>query len=297
MKVFSYSTEKSEAQIGVEYEKEFYNFSLAWDFYKQIKNSGRGPDLNFLQILVEADFLHPDTFEEVFSVLKQYRPLHDLKVKKPFRFLPPIGRPQKILCIGRNFKKHAEELGNKIPKEPIFFSKSPSALIGHEMAIRLPRNVGRVDHEGELAIVIGKQAHGIAASHAFDVIAGFTILNDVTARDMQHADKREGKPWFRSKSFDTFCPCGPFLIPTNSIKDYRKLTLEVKVNGATKQASSFEDMIFDLTEIVSYISKVCTLLPGDIIATGTPEGVSEIHAGDMVECTIDQLGTLKNSVE
>jgi len=296
MKIFSYSSEKGQTQIGVEYENELYNFSLAWELYKQIKSQGRGPELNFLQLMVEADFLQPETFEEVFTDLKNYRPLDDLKIKKPYGFEPPLGRPQKILCVGRNFRKHAEELGNKIPDEPVFFSKAPSSLTAHDQPIKLPKNIGRVDYEGELAVVIGKTAGNVPAVKAFDIIAGYTILNDVTARDMQTKDKQAGLPWFRSKSFDTFCPCGPYLIPAKAIQDYRTLTLEVRLNGELKQRATLADMIFDIPVIVSYISKFCTLQPGDIIATGTPAGVGELTLGDRVEVSIDKLGTLTNTV-
>lgn len=296
MKVFSYATDKGLTQIGVEYKGDVYNFSLAWELYKQIKNKGRGPELNFLQVMVEADFFHPETFEEVFAELQQYRTLQDLKLQESVRFQPPIGRPQKILCVGRNFEEHAGELGNEVPEEPIFFSKSPSALIAHQDDIRIPPQVGRVDHEGELAVVIGKTVYRTSVAQAEEAITGYTILNDVTARDLQTADKKRAWPWFRSKSFDTFCPCGPYLIPKKSIKDHKQLTLEVKVNGERRQFADLASMIFDIPEIISHISNYCTLQPGDIIATGTPSGVGPLHPGDQVECTIEQLGTLENKV-
>lgn len=297
MKVFSYTTDKGSIQIGVEHQDELYNFSQMWEIYKQVENKGRGPSLDFLQIMVEAAFFSSATFEEVITTIQGIRPLNDLKLRQPYTFQPPIGRPQKILCIGRNYKSHADELGNKVPQEPIFFSKSPSAMIAHQQAIKLPREVGRIDHEGELAVVIGKQAHRISEKYATEFIAGYSLLNDVTARDLQKADIQERRPWFRSKSFDTFCPFGPFLVPRDSIKDVGDLTLEVKVNGERKQFASTNQMIFSVSEVVTYISKFCTLQPGDVIATGTPSGVGQLQQGDIVECQISEIGNLRNTVE
>ncbi|MFQ5863677.1 MAG: fumarylacetoacetate hydrolase family protein [bacterium] len=297
MKAFSFITDKGYTQIGIEFGGEAYNFSLAWELYKQLKSNGKGPSLSFLQIMVEADFFNLETLEEVIRSLQEVRSIHDLKLKQPIKFQPPIGRPQKILCLGRNYKAHAEELGNAVPEEPIFFSKSPSAIISHEAKIRLPKNIGHVDYEGELAIIIGKQGCQISEKHAYDFIAGYSILNDVTARDLQKSDIKESKPWFRSKSFDTFCPFGPYLIPKDYIKDTNELNLEVRVNGERKQFASISQMVFSVSEIVAYLAKHLTLQPGDIIATGTPAGVGPLQVGDVVECEISQIGTLRNPVE
>jgi 2-keto-4-pentenoate hydratase/2-oxohepta-3-ene-1,7-dioic acid hydratase in catechol pathway len=297
VKAFSFAYENGSPQIGVEIDGQAYNFSLAWELYKQFQSQGRGPRLDFLQIMVEADFFHLETFQEVFAALREIRPLDDLKIKKPFRFNPPIGRPQKILCIGRNYPAHAQELGNPVPEEPILFSKSPSSLIAHNETIRLPRGVGRVDFEGELAVVMGRRAAQVSEEKAFELIAGFSILNDVTARALQKKDMKEGKPWFRSKSFDTFCPCGPYLVPKAAIDDYQQLQLTVRVNGAIKQQAQLSEMSFDAPAIIAYFSKHCTLEPGDIIATGTPAGVGPLNSGDTVECEITQIGALSNLVQ
>ena len=297
MKAFSFKTDKGILQIGVEFENAFYNFSQAWELYKEIKNNGRGPSLGFLQVMVEADFFRLETLQEVLDTLKQVRPLSELEIKGTYTFEPPIGRPQKILCIGRNYKGHAAELENEIPEEPLFFSKAPSAIIPHHEVIRRPKDVGKIDFEGELTVVVGKQAHNISQSKAMDYVAGFSILNDVTARELQKSDIKAGKPWFRSKSFDTFCPFGPFLVPKEAVQNYNNLELEVTVNGDRKQHASTSQMIFKVEEIVAYISKFCTLQPGDLIATGTPAGVGELHAGDIVECRINEIGSLKNGVE
>jgi len=297
VRAFSFSTDDGYTQIGVEYQENLYNFSLAWELYKQIKSSGQGPQLNFLQIMVETDFFHLDTFQEVIFALRKVRSIDDLKLSHEYKFLPPINRPQKILCIGRNYEAHADELGNVKPKEPLFFCKAPSALIGHEESIRLPKHAGRVDHEGEVAVVIGKSGHNIKENHALEYVGGYSLLNDVTARELQKSDQQAGRPWFRAKSFDTFCPFGPFLVPKESIHDPNNLQLEVTVNGNVRQAGSASQMIFDIASIIAYLSQYCTLEPGDIIATGTPAGVAPLKSGDLVELTVPELGTLRNTVE
>ncbi|MFQ5705876.1 MAG: fumarylacetoacetate hydrolase family protein [bacterium] len=297
MKAFSFTNEKGLLQIGVELQGQAFNFSQAWEIYKEIKSRGKGPSLNLLQIMVETDFFYLDTFQEVFQTIRESRPIENLKLTSHFRFSSPIGRPQKIICIGRNYSAHAEELGNVVPDEPIFFSKSPSAITGHEGAIRIPEGVGRVDYEGELAVVIGKRARGISRDRAFDFIAGYTILNDVTARELQKADFKEAKPWFRSKSFDTFCPIGPFLVPKDAIANLADLELEVRVNNERKQFARLAQMLFDVPGLVAYLSRYLTLEPGDVVATGTPEGVGPLRPGDVVECEITQLGTLRNPVQ
>lgn len=296
MKAFSFTDEKGNSQIGVEFEGNALNFSEAWEFYKQIKNHGRGPRLDFLQIMVEADFLSLDTFKEVLETFREVRPLDHLFLETPYTIQPPVGRPQKILCIGRNYEAHAKELDNPVPDEPVFFSKAPSSLLAHDMNIRLPKEMGQVDYEGELAVVIGKYTKEISADVAFEHIVGYTVLNDVTARELQRADIKSGRPWFRAKSFDTFCPLGPNLVPKDCIKNPRDLKLEVRVNGEIKQQAPISDMIFGIDELVAYVSRFCTLVPGDIIATGTPSGVGPLSADDTVECEVSDIGVLRNKV-
>ncbi|MDZ7309997.1 MAG: fumarylacetoacetate hydrolase family protein [candidate division KSB1 bacterium] len=274
-----------------------YNFSQAWEIFKQIKLDRHAPDLHFLQLMVELDLFHVETFAEVFTTLQEFRPLDDLRLQQDFRMQVPISRPQKILCVGRNYAEHAKELGNKpAAEEPVFFAKSVSAMIAHEEAVRLPRQVGRVDHEVELAIVIGKTAAHIAAQYARDFIAGYTILNDVTARELQKKDIAAGLPWFRSKSFDTFCPVGPYLIPAEDVPNPQALTLQLEVNHEVRQNASTAEMIFPVTEIVSYLSHFCTLQPGDLIATGSPAGVGSIQPGDTMVASIEGFGELVNPV-
>jgi 2-keto-4-pentenoate hydratase/2-oxohepta-3-ene-1,7-dioic acid hydratase in catechol pathway len=305
IRAFAFLNKKNFPQIGVEWNGGRYNFSAAWDLFKQIKLDRHAPDLPFLQLMVELDLFHAETFDEVFNALKDFRPLEDLRLKQEFTWQAPISRPQKILCIGRNYREHAKELGNQpAAEEPVFFAKAVSSMLAHEEAVRLPRlslkdmksGPGRIDHEVELALVIGKTASNIAEKDAASFIAGYTILNDVTARELQKKDTGAGLPWFRAKSFDTFCPIGPYLIPAENVPDPQALALQLAVNGQVRQKGSTADMIFPVTEIVSYLSRFCTLQPGDIIATGTPSGVGPIQAGDVMAASIAGFGELKNQV-
>ncbi|MCK5737727.1 fumarylacetoacetate hydrolase family protein [bacterium] len=241
------------------------------------------------------DLFHAEHFQEVFDTIRELRPLTDLELNDDdITFNIPVDRPSKVICLGLNYAGHAKEGGQKPPKEPIIFPKASSCLAHHQATILMPGDVGRVDHEAELAIVIGKTGSKISESEANDYIAGYTLLNDVTARAMQKEDIASGKPWFRSKSLDTFGPVGPFLVPRSLIKDPHNLDMTLTVNGEIRQKTNTGNMIFSIPEVISYISKFMTLNPGDIISTGTPEGISELHDGDICELTIPEIGTLRN---
>lgn len=255
------------------------------------------PDQPTLLDLLESGCFSLELLREVWRFARDSRLDEVARLAGEPDFLPPITRPQKILCLGRNYAAHAREVGHDVPEEPIFFAKSPSALIGHGKAIQLPSASQRVDHEGELAVVVGRRAKGVRPEEAWGYVSGYTIVNDVTARDVQKLDLEQQKPWFRSKSFDTFCPCGPWLVPRESVPDPHSLTLEVRVNGEVRQKASTSEMIFRIPEILAYLSAHLTLEPGDIIATGTPEGIRPLHPGDVVEVTITGIGTLRNPVE
>jgi len=197
--------------------------------------------------------------------------------------------PSKIVCIGRNYAEHAKELGNEAPPEPIIFLKPPSALLPPNGTIVRPPQSQRVDYEGELAIVIGKEAKNIAAANWRDVVLGFTCANDVTARDLQKKDVQ----FTRGKGFDTFCPIGPWIVTD---LDPSHLAIGTRVNGETKQNGNTEQMIFSCDVLVEFVTSVMTLFPGDVILTGTPAGVGPLNGGDIVEVTIEGIGTLRNRV-
>ena len=202
------------------------------------------------------------------------------------RLLPPA-LPTKIVAIGLNYRDHAEEMKFPIPDEPILFIKPPSSVIGPDDAIVMPAQSYRVDFEAELAIVIGKTAKHVSRKDAQEYIQGYTCLNDVTARDLQTKDGQ----WTRSKSFDTFCPIGPWI---ETDVDASDLKIELYLNGERKQASRTSNLIFDSFFLVEFVSGVMTLLPGDLIATGTTSGIGPMKAGDTVEVRIEGIGSLKN---
>lgn len=215
------------------------------------------------------------------------------------RYLPPVIRPQKILAIGANYRAHCEESGMPLPQKPIVFVKVPSALIAHDEAIVYPRITQELDYEGELAVVIGRRARNVPAEEAMAYVAGYTVMNDVTARDLQ---RTEGQ-WTRAKGCDTFAPCGPWLVTADEIEDPHALTIETRVNGELRQRSSTGDMIFSIPALIAHISAAITLLPGDIITTGTPAGVGVyrqpkglLQPGDEVTIRIEGIGELRNHV-
>jgi 2-keto-4-pentenoate hydratase/2-oxohepta-3-ene-1,7-dioic acid hydratase in catechol pathway len=207
------------------------------------------------------------------------------------RLLAPV-RPSKIVCVGRNYLDHAKELGNDAPKEPLIFFKPPSSVIAQNEKILRPRISERVDFEGELAVVIKKNCRNLGdGQDVRPFILGYTCVNDVTARDFQKSDGQ----WTRAKGFDTFCPVGPLV--TDEIDPWHGVGLETRVNGTVRQSGNTKDFIFPLDVVIRYISRIMTLVPGDLISTGTPAGVGPLVAGDSIEVSIQGIGTLKNSVE
>jgi 2-keto-4-pentenoate hydratase/2-oxohepta-3-ene-1,7-dioic acid hydratase in catechol pathway len=194
-----------------------------------------------------------------------------------------------VVGVGRNYAEHAEELGNKLPDDPVIFLKPATAVIGPGAPIVLPSDSSEVHHEAELAVVVGKVSHRVAAEDAASHILGYTAGNDVTARDLQ---KKDGQ-WTRAKSFDSFCPLGPAI---ETELDPAGLRISCEVNGELRQEGSTYDMVFGVAELFAFVSRVMTLLPGDVILTGTPAGVGPIRAGDRVEVIIERIGTLANPV-
>lgn len=296
MKLFSYFTEDRQVRLGLELEGKQYNFTQLWEFFKDIKGLRQAPQLMFAQLMVEMGFFNINDIKEVLDTVREYRKIEDIQVPQPVEYDVPISRPQKILCIGRNYVKHAQETGHDPTEEPIFFAKMPSTMIPHEGSIVIPQNAGRVDHEIELAVVISRQGRNIPEERAYEYVAGYTVVNDITAREMQKSDLAKQHPWLRSKSYDTFCPIGPFLIPHGAIDDPQNLDLSLKVNGEVRQQSNTNKMIFKIPELIAYISRFMTLYAGDIIATGTPEGISPLNPGDVVEGEVEHIGKLVNYV-
>jgi 2-keto-4-pentenoate hydratase/2-oxohepta-3-ene-1,7-dioic acid hydratase in catechol pathway len=227
----------------------------------------------------------PQSFSDFDRGEKSELPLSAVRLLAP-------AEPGKIVCIGRNYREHAKELDHPIPTEPLIFLKPPSSLIGPEDAIRRPAELSqRVDYEGELGVVIGRRCYCLRESD--DVkpyIVGYTCVNDVTARDLQNKDGQ----WTRAKGFDTFCPVGP--VVAEGLDPWKGVRVQSRVNGELRQNGTTADFLFPLDVLVRFISQVMTLEPGDVIATGTPAGVGPLKAGDVVEVTVEGVGTLRNPV-
>ena len=248
-----------------------------------LSDSGTLPEPRFG--LVEAESVREITGD----ILASWSPADRTWRLDQVRLLPPV-TPSKIVCIGRNYREHAAELNNPIPKEPLIFLKPPSAVIGPDEPIVLPAISNRVDHEGELAIVIGRRCSQLATdADVRPFILGFTCLNDVTARDIQKADVQ----FTRGKGFDTFCPLGPLL---ETDLDLSTATVSTFVNGIQRQSAPVSDMMFPVDVMIRWVSRMMTLMPGDVIATGTPAGVGPLAAGDVVEVIVSGIGTLRNPV-
>ena len=235
--------------------------------------------------VVEADTV-VEIEGDIFSTFKMSRRTHRLG---QVRLLAPCV-PSKIVGLGLNYQDHADEAQVRRPDEPLIFLKAPTSVIGPDDPIILPPSSTRVDHEGELAVVIGRKAKDVTPSEAMGYVLGFTCANDVSARDLQHKDGQ----WTRAKSFDTFAPLGPWIV-TDAVPD--NLKLEVFLNGERRQSASTADMIFKVPEVISFVSRVMTLLPGDVILTGTCAGVGPMKPGDEVEVRIEKVGSLRNRCE
>ncbi|MGH8931564.1 MAG: fumarylacetoacetate hydrolase family protein [Egibacteraceae bacterium] len=241
---------------------------------------------------------HPDgpafgVVHDEYVVLVDGHPFGELSLTdqvaplEKVRLLAPV-IPSKILCVGKNYADHAAELGSEVPAEPLIFSKPATAVVGPGDEIRLPALSELVHHEAELAVVIGRLTRKVSPAEALDAVLGYTCANDVTARDLQ---RRDGQ-WTRAKGFDTFCPLGPWIETELDPSD--GLSVRALVNGEVRQHGSTADLIFDIPTIISYCAAFTTLLPGDVILTGTPSGVGPIRPGDTVDVEVEGIGTLSN---
>jgi 2-keto-4-pentenoate hydratase/2-oxohepta-3-ene-1,7-dioic acid hydratase in catechol pathway len=239
--------------------------------------------------LVDGDTVLPLDERNVFARQYVLREAADALPLDEVRLVAPVA-PTKIVCVGRNYREQAAELGNDLPAEPLLFLKAPSSIIAHEEAITLTPFSARVEHEGELAVVIGRRARRINDDEdPLSYVLGYTCLNDVTARDLQRKDVQ----FTRAKSFDTFCPVGPYVVTDIDPLDLR---VETRVNGEVRQRGRTSEMAFSVPFLIRYISRMMTLEAGDVISTGTPAGVAQLLDGDTVEVEVEQIGTLRNPV-
>jgi 2-keto-4-pentenoate hydratase/2-oxohepta-3-ene-1,7-dioic acid hydratase in catechol pathway len=252
--------------------------------YGAVEDRGGEPWIVDLTAAPEEDLAHKLAHSRVNVESLDFEPLP----LSAADLLPPV-TPSKILCVGRNYRDHAKELGNEVPTEPVLFFKPPSSLLAPGNTVLMPAASARVDFEGELALVIGRRASKLKPDARWrSYIRGYTIANDVTARDLQKKDSQ----WTRAKGFDTFCPVGP--VVSDMVDPESGLTIETRVNGELRQHGSTLDFIFPLPELLCYITAAITLEPGDLLLTGTPAGVGPLTAGDRVDVSIPGLGVLSN---
>ena len=291
-----YASAQRRSFIGLARTDEWINLSQVMRAHPdQFPWLGASPEPTMTELLQNAPDLLA-TARHWLDYLQETAAFDAYRVQEPMQLLAPITRPSKIVALGRNYVEHARESGHEVPDEPVLFAKAPSAVIGPGADIVYPQGVQRLDPELELGVVIGRRGRCVAEAEALEYVAGYTIVNDVTARDVQRRDQEKKWPWFRSKSYDTFCPLGPYLVLKDEIPDPQQLELTLRVNGEVRQQSSTAKMIFPVAQLVAVISKYMTLEPGDVIATGTPEGIAPLQRGDVLEGTITGLGTLANRV-
>jgi len=272
------------------------NYTEVLQSYRLIAEKEVSAPIRTIDDLLRQGRFELDEFNKVMNFVENHHLQEYFAVGENYRIQAPIHRPGKIIALGRNYALHAKEGKNPVPDEPIIFAKASSSVIGHKEAILIPKGVGRVEHEVELGITIGKRATRIPKDKAYNYVAGYTIVLDITERDMQKADIEKKNPWFRSKSFDTFTPMGPWIVTTDEVAPPVHLDIELSVNGQIRQKSNTRNMIFDIPTIIEFITRYITLEPGDVISTGTPEGVGPIKAGDNVVAKIEKIGELINPV-
>lgn len=280
----------------------FFAFEIDGDTRLGIERAGvqhditRGAVRDFGKRLL-IEFLHSDELDSLIASIDEEALLLE-EMPAHFTWLAPIPRPGKILAMVQNYRKHAAEFGSTPPQAPVWFGKLSTSLTGHNTDIRIPSWVdGRVDHEVELGAVIGMTAKEIAAEGALGAVAGYTVVNDMSARRIQKDDRENKHPWLRCKNFDTFTPLGPYFVPARFIPDPQALRISCRVNGEARQDATTADMVHSVNNIVAEMSRWMTLEPGDVICTGTPEGVYNLRDGDVCECEIEHLGTLRNPVQ
>lgn len=260
--------------------------------------------------LVRLDMLVPGGSDDPLDLLAQFPPeslaieaeqlaqrSELLLAEDSVRFEPPVGRCSKLVCVALNYRAHAEEGEFELPSAPVIFFKPSTAMVGHGQPVIRPARSLRLDYEVELGVVIGKRVRDLAPEQWLDAIAGYTVINDITARDLQLEAIEANVPWDRSKGFDTFAPLGPYLVTPDEVPDPHDLDLEIRVGDRVLQSSNTRNMIFDIPHLLADISYGMTLEPGDVIATGTPDGIGPVEHGDVMEATVGHLGTLRSPVD
>jgi len=295
MKIAQYRHDHGLA-IGMDLDGRWVDYTKAYAVYALLEcGVAMLPRTTIDQLLLRGEF-EEKQFRAVAAFVRKKKMQRDLRLPSDVQLCAPLLRPGKIVALGLNYALHVKEGSFAVPKEPIVFMKAGSSVIGPGETVRIPRGLGRMDHEVELAVVIGKTATEVTKRSAWNVIAGYTICNDVTARSLQTHDINNRHPWFRSKSFDTFSPVGPWIVTKDDIRPPVHLDIECRVNGRIRQKANTRALLFDIPAMIEFITRYITLEPGDLISTGTPEGIGPIRHGDTMVCRIQNIGELRNPV-
>jgi 2-keto-4-pentenoate hydratase/2-oxohepta-3-ene-1,7-dioic acid hydratase in catechol pathway len=295
MKIGQFELE-GQPVIGVADAGKWINYTDALALYEGLIKKKAPVRFCLITQLINARRFDGKEIGTVVKFVNEHSLLRYLVLPSTAILKAPIACPPKIIALGLNYMLHAKESHFEVPKEPILFMKAGSSVIGPDEPIRIPSGKGRIDHEVELAVVIGRTASNVKKKDAYKYIAGYSIINDVTARTVQTNDLEIRHPWFRSKSYDTFTPFGPWIVTPDDIAPPVHLQIACRVNGTIRQKSNTKHLVFDIPKLIEFISKDIVLHPCDIISTGTPEGIDEIAHGDLVQCTIERIGELKNPV-
>ena len=281
--------------LGLEDDRGMADLSRAIAFYETVMEGCTRPPVEHIEELMLEDRLTLDYLGEVMEAVERHGLRDALDAGGEYEVDPPV-YPGKIIALGQNYLDHIREMNLAVPDEPVLFGKWPSCVIGHGGTILKPAWAGRMDYEAELAVIIGRDAWQVSAEQAMDHVAGYTCLNDVTARDMQARHMAASSPWMLSKNFETAAPMGPCLLLRDVVPEPVTVTVQASVNGELVQNGSTGDFIFDIPTVIAYISRIMKLETGDVITTGTPMGVGPIEPGDVVDITCGGVGTLSNPV-
>jgi len=285
----------SESRVGILMDGGVLDFSAAYRICRMAIDGCEAPLFCDPLDMLRAGLFTPQVFRETADFVAAHGMQEMLTIANPV-LLSPLARPPKICALGRNYLAHALESGLSIPTEPVFFYKAVTAVIGPEQPVVIKRGLTRVDPEVELAVILAGGGANIPLARAGSLVAGYTVLNDVTARDMQKEDLDRSNPWFRSKGIDTFCPMGPYIVLPDEIQEPVELKLEMRVNGEVRQSDNTSSLMFKVPQLIEYISRFMTLDPGDVISTGTPEGMAPVKPGDIMEAEVEKIGILRNPV-
>jgi 2-keto-4-pentenoate hydratase/2-oxohepta-3-ene-1,7-dioic acid hydratase in catechol pathway len=297
MKLVSYRREDGEERVGM-WRDDLngpYDLIRAIMLFSIAMGDIPLPVADMLDLL-DAELVDPEVLIDIEEFVDDTGLIELLSDADDYTLTAPIARPRAIYALGRNYPAHARESGAEIPDEPIIFAKAPTAVVGHEEDVVYKKWLTRVDPEAELAVIIGKQGSDISEDDAPSYIAGYTCLNDVTARDIQYKDLGNSHPWLRSKGIDTFCPMGPWIVLPDEIALPIELDVEMRVNGEVRQKDNTRSMTFSVPYLISWISRYHTVYPGDVISTGTPEGMKPVVPGDVMEVEVEKVGVLRNKV-